>query len=585
MLNLRKRITELQEKTSSLQTKEVCKEVMENFVNIPENQLASSLVEKLSNISDADKHVEKFLTVTKKISDVTNLGVAKSLTELNSLRREIKESAVYNYPALTYSLNAIESSLTVNKLPEYMVIDKMVECLRTFTWDPSIKGVHDLLKTNRENLDESITVAKNLYIISQMKGAFMYEGIVSKLEEHFVNPTQSSRGSLIEDLKKFNFSPEVRTLSESLKKLQGKNGSVQIIAENSKCEVSSVFSPVILHEGNEILFIKGNFYSKTGDKVSKISEGIKSLPDSYTELCRIVSSPNVFIKEGKISFFIKRNKVEISENDNSVDVLFNGSKIPTTDLAKHMVSVGMFRMDEAQTAYDVQKISESFKNIYELDFAKLIESKVYKGSYAILMKSGKNVSVTKVNESNNSNEFYTGLNVTQARNIILEFIGFDIKESMSEYISEEETRINGLKQSKIKMVESIAIVEAQMSKLDAADREPALSGSPELKELRSVLETEMNRLKTAYNSIVNDIKTFESSINESGFEVGEEVKINETGEIASVVSVNSSRNTITVVTAAGKTNELPVTKVSSIESELVIAHNDNAETEEDKKKA
>ena len=139
MLNLRKRVKELQEKTSSLETKQVCKEVMENFINIPENQLASSLVEKLSNIKDADKYVEKFLTVTQKISDVTNLGVAKSLSELGSLRREIRESAVYNYPALTYNLNKIESAMNITKMPEYMVIDDLIECLKVFTWEPALK--------------------------------------------------------------------------------------------------------------------------------------------------------------------------------------------------------------------------------------------------------------------------------------------------------------------------------------------------------------------------------------------------------------------------------------------------------------
>lgn len=576
MLNLRKRVKELQEKTSSLETKQVCKEVMENFINIPENQLASSLVEKLSNIKDADKYVEKFLTVTQKISDVTNLGVAKSLSELGSLRREIRESAVYNYPALTYNLNKIESAMNITKMPEYMVIDDLIECLKVFTWEPAIKGVYDLLKENREKHDESIVVARNIFTLANAKGSFMYESVVNKLEEHFANPTQSSRASIIEDLKKFNFNPEVRSLSESLKKLQGKNGSMQIIAENSKCEVSSVFSPVALYEGNEVLFVRGNFYSKKNNEISIISEEVKLLPDSYKELCRIVSSPNVFIKEGKVSFFLKRNKVEISENENSVDVFFNGSKVPTTDLAKHMVSTGMFRLDEAQTAYDVQRITESFKNIYELDFAKIIESKVYQGSYVILMKSGDNISLSKVNESVRSNEFYKNITVSQARNLILEFLGFDIKESMPEYISKEESKLNSLKETKIKISQSIAIVESQISKLETAEKEPALNGSLELKELRKILDSEISKLKENYSKISSEIVSFEKAINECEYEVGESVKINETGELASIVSIDSSRKTVTVVTSAGKSREIGVNKISSTKADLSHAAMDNS---------
>lgn len=596
MLNLRKRIKELQEKTSSLETKQVCKEVLENFVNIPDNQLALSLVEKLNKIEDADKHVEKFVNMTQKISDVTNLGVAKSLSELSALRKEVKETQIYNYPALTYNLNKIESSLVMNKIPEYMLIDNMLECLKTFTWEPTIEGIYKLLKTNRENLDEAITVAKAIYTLRGLKGSFMYESIVEKLEEHFVNPTQTSRGSIIEDLKKMNFTHEVRSISENLKKLQSKNGSVQIIAENSKCEVSSVFSPVILHKGNEILYVRGNFYSKKDNTVKKLSEQVKSLPEKYLELCRIVSSPNVFVKEGKVQFFIKRNKVEISEGEKGVDVFFNGSKVPTNELAKHMVSAGMFRLDEAQTAYDVQKISESFRNIYELDFAKIIESKIYKGSYVVLMKNGENISLTKVNESNKLNEFYTNLNAAKARNIVLEFLGYDIKESLPEYIAKDQENLNKLKETKIKLAESISIVEAQISKLETAAKEPALQDSPEVKELRKVLDTEIVKLKENYRQVSNDIKIAENSINESGYEVGEEVKINETGELATVSSINSSRNTLMVITASGKTKELDISKVSSLESEIAKAEEDNLDSgekspnpvtgeEDDKKKA
>ena len=584
MLNLRKRIKELQEKTSSVETKQICKEITENFVNVPDSQLASTLVEKLQKIEDADKHVERFVNISQKISDVTNLGVAKSLAELNDLRKQFKESQIYNYPALTYNLNKIESSLNLSKTPEYMLIDPMIECLRTFTWDPTIEAVYTLLKTNREKLDESITIAKNIFIMENMKGSFMYEGIISKLEEHFTNPTQSSRGSLIEDLKKFNFSSEARTLSESLKKLQGKNGSVQIIAENSKCEISPAFSPVVLHDGNEIMYIRGNFYSKKGNKINKLSEEVKSLPEKYVDLCRIVSLPNVFIKEGKISFFVKRDKVEILENESGIDVLFNGSKVPTGELAKHMVSAGMFRIDEAQTAYDVQKITESFKSIYELDFAKIIESRVYQGSYVILMKSDDNICLTKVNESNKSNEFFTDLNASKARNIILEFIGYDIKESLPEYIEKDELKLKELREQKIKLADSISIIESQITKLDLASNEPVLKDSPQVKTLKDILDKEITKLKNNYSKVSSDIKTFESTLSDAGYETGDTVKLKSNGELATVQSVNSSRKTLLVITNSGKSVEVSLNDIVSKEDEIVVSQEKNKE-EDDKKKA
>ena len=66
MLNLRTRIKNLQESTSSLEAKTICKEILENFINLPENQILEALTDKLRSIGDSDKHVQKFLNVSEK---------------------------------------------------------------------------------------------------------------------------------------------------------------------------------------------------------------------------------------------------------------------------------------------------------------------------------------------------------------------------------------------------------------------------------------------------------------------------------------------------------------------------------------
>ena len=614
MLNLRTRIKDLQEKTSSLEAKEACKEILENFINLPETQISEALITKLKSVADADKHVNKFIQVAEKIDAINDLGVANSIARL-------KESQIYSYPGLRYGLDKIENTLvykqvkvveadtpsqentpgkiwtgmniknssfriqenTMGGKPEYLLIDSLIECLKNFVWDVDVKAVSDELKEKREKLSESIDIASCLYSIKNGKGSFFYDAVLPKLESHFTNPTESSRSSVLEELSKFSFSNEMKHLSESLTKIQRQaKGGVQLVAENSNCTVSSIFSPVLLENASEYFFARGNFYSKTNGLITKVEENtVPTLSENFRNDCRIISAPHVFIKEGKISFFLNRNKVEILENESKVDVLFNGSKVSSNELAKNMVSAGLFRLEESQIAFDVQTLAESFSNIFDLDFAKVIESNVHKGSYVVLMKDGENIYVNKVNESNRSNEFFSNLNATQARNIVLEFIGFDIKESLSEYLEQDEVRLNQLRESQTQIISNLTIVEANYNKVLTTLQDAFMQNNSDLLNLKKVLETELSTLKDAHRSISKKIKAFETkTTSDIGFEIGDEVKLSESGDSATITGINSSRNTVTVVTGNGQTLEVPSTKLSSIEADMATAAEDNAEVKE-----
>jgi transcription antitermination factor NusG len=114
-----------------------------------------------------------------------------------------------------------------------------------------------------------------------------------------------------------------------------------------------------------------------------------------------------------------------------------------------------------------------------------------------------------------------------------------------------------------------------------------MASTPEVQELRSTLEREMASLKSTHRSIAEKIKAFENKTSSDiGFEVGEEVKLTESGDIATVSSINSSRNTLIVVTSNGRTVEVPAGKAVSIHADLEKANAKNAEeiTESSKKK-
>jgi hypothetical protein len=184
-----------------------------------------------------------------------------------------------------------------------------------------------------------------------------------------------------------------------------------------------------------------------------------------------------------------------------------------------------------------------------------------------------------------SNEFFSGLNATQARNQILEFIGFDIKESMDEYLAKDEAHLKELREQQLEIVKSISIVEANLIKVNSAMENELMASTPEVQELKGTLEKEVNSLKSTHRSIAEKIKAYENqNSSDIGFEVGEEVKLTESGDIATVSSINSTRNSIIVVTSNGRTVEVPAGKATSVHAELEKANANNAKVEESKKK-
>lgn len=614
-MTLKKRIRKLQENTSSLEAKEICKEILENFIDITDEQMTSAIVEKLKTINDADKHVSNFLRIMEKLDDVNNLGVANGIATIKTLN-------IYTYPGLRYVLEGIENQLIVKKAkviknssdskeisenvwnglklndssfrivsnnvsgkPEFMVVDKLLEGIKNFTWDNDIKKIYDDIKEKRESKREEIDLSIGMYEMENNKGSFFFESLYPKMEDHFLNPTVSSRSSLIEEMKKFNYYPIVKNLSESLMKIQKKeHGNVEIFSDNSKCTVYPIYSPILLENAGEYFFIKGNYFCKKDKKITKITESENNLPENFKDLCRIISSPYVFVKEGKISFYLKRNKIDIFENENKkTEIKFNDNIITGNDLAKHMVSAGMFRLEESKIAYDVQKLAESYDSIYDIDFGKVIKSNIYEGCYAILMKEGNDVYLDLVNESNKSNEFYSSLTVLQARNKILEFLGFDIKESMDEYMLKEEKELRDLKEKQISINNSLSIIESNLEKIENSMGNEFVSNSPEVIELKKTLEQEKADLQETHRNIAQRIKMCEGMMvtSDSGLDVGDNVKLKENGELGVIFSINSNTNTVNIILSSGTVSDVPIEKVISLKNQIEIAGEKNAEPNDD----
>lgn len=567
MINLTKRVNKLLERTSSLECKNVCKEVLEmNNTNVPEEQLTQALVEKLKNITDGDKFVDSFVLSTEKSQKLNNLGIVGAISN-------IRESQSYHYPALRYTLDKFERAKINEGISDYLIVEEFLDSLKEFTWDKNVKESLDSVNEKYSESKEIVQVSKAIFEFRRSKGNFMFERICEMLEDHFENPTDASRSALIEALSKHTYSTIAKNLFENLKRIQsvGKGG-LQIIAENNNCEVSPAYSTIFVENGKEYFTVKGDVFKKDANLVEKVTvEEFQTLSDNVKRSYQVLNSGNFFVKEGKASFYLGKNKIEISEADSSTKVLFNGKQIPSADIAKNLVSSGMIRLEEARVASDIQFVNDIFSNFFELDFAKVISSKIYEGSYVTMMKIDDSIYLNKVNTSMKTNEFFSNVNATQARNLVLEFLGYDIKESLSEYLDTEEAEIKSIKEKQSIIIKNMSLVEGQIEKLVAAKADAFVAAQPQISSLEEMLNKELSELKETYSEISNKLKKFEAKTSDAGVELTQDVKILSTGELATVSAIDSNTKKVTLVKSDGKSVDLSLDEIASVSKEEEMA--------------
>lgn len=501
MLNIRKRISDLLESTSSIEAKLVCKEVLEAFSSAPESHISESLSERLKTVSDSDKHVEKFIAVTSKLNKVNNLSVNEALSKL-------KACPIAGYSGFGYNIAKIENAVIAQNAPAYMVIDPLIESISSFTWEPAVKEIlESLIKVREENAEEILTL-KGIQSLGGSKASFLFNDAIAKLESHFYTPTNVSRSSILESLGKFSYNPGVKELLEGLRKFSSDNGKTELIVENSNVNIVPAYSYVYkLDESTEFFFVKDKVYKKLNEGISLASEEeIKSLPEAFKSVYTILNSPAVSITEGKITVFAKRSKVELFENESGVIAKVNGNEIASKDIARTLMSTGILRMDESVYANAIQTLADNFDKIYDMDFVKVLESKLYSGVYSVLMNVNNSLSIAKVNPAMKLDEFATYSTVNEARSEVLNFLGYDIKESFSEFLDEEEKTLNALKESQKGLVSRIESLEREIQKINESLKDSYIAGNAKVSELKAVLESELETVKSEYSILVESIK-------------------------------------------------------------------------------
>lgn len=506
MIKLKERIKILKESTDSLNTKKVADDMLEKFEtgNISnaflsefENFLTIEMIEKLKD--DKDPETEKFIIREKRNLAINNLGIRTAI-------KDIMESDLVKQPTVGYMVNSL-SNLTI--APEFMVVERFLHTIQPLMWNDMIKKHAETVIAAVDENREDINLQTAVKLIENSSSDYLMKAFEKELDDYIINRTDPTRTKLIEKLESYKFDYNIQTLLNILKE---SSDGFQVYDSKKNSAVDSIYSPV-LTEGENSIFYSGNtFFRKAGNNVSILNiEEMKSLPMDFVNLCHFLSQDNVKVQENLITIFSRDKKVEVFEEEGKKSLKVNDNPVTIENFNKIFTNAGIFHRDEVNMMNNVYKVVESFDNIYNIDFGKRVTSRIIEDHFVDIYNLEESIFVHKVDLRNGINEFKE-TSAIETRELVKDFLKFDIAESFMELLTKEETEIKEHNDGKKEIMEAIEYLEKQKENIQGALDETSSDDKlfekrQMVSELVEELDKEMQKLKDEYNRIDRIIET------------------------------------------------------------------------------
>lgn len=520
MATLKNRIETLKNRTSDLAVRQICESVLELTDHVPTRNLSALIRERLKEVDSQDAHAQRFIVSEKRLARLEDMGISRALDR-------IKLTGVWEHnPRIQYILEWYEKN-QIMKVPDYLIAEQFIAQMSPFCYDPSINEAVDVVRNIQKALEEDIAVSTTINLLENSRASKFYSPLVTNLREYLENKSQSMRSVVISEMETYAYEPVVRELQNKLKAFESNSNKSKfhITATSSDYLVNPVYSFILVERNADYFAVDGNFFKKVGENVTHISkEAMARINEKFVELNALLTEEHVSVDREKISYSYGNNTMQIRIDDKSVS--YNGKPLKIQEVNNKLVEAGVFRWNQQDDLNKFNSLFENVETLCEIDFAKVISSKNqnHAGIQATIMRLGGSVTVVKNNPIMNENKVFTGLNGTQARNIILEFLNYDISESLVEFLSSENRAINQIENERREILNQIDECERNILKIEEAQQDILVSGSDEISAIKSELVFEVARLKELYANKTNELnklRTFEDKgddffSNESG---------------------------------------------------------------------
>jgi hypothetical protein len=480
--------------------------------------VSEALVSDLTQF-DADPAVKKFVQREMKLIAINKLGIKEALDYLSN--SEFMQVPTMKQKIMSYSN-------TVTKLPEYYIATNFINEFAN-SWDKNIAMLVETVQKNFTSCSEDIHLMMFINEYVSVNGSYLKKMFAEEFDTYFINRDAISKKILLEKISPLKSDAMVQKLANYLIETDSNFNAIS----NNVAIVKNIHSPVIVNEREkfQIFYSSGNFMLKNTDGISILPvDAVAQLPKDFISLAQFIDSPSVKVMNEKILVYTTNKKVEIVKENADVVIYLNNKKTSKNVFARFFMNEGIFNQGENEILNKILLLVENFDKIYEIDYGRKIQSKLFEGRFVDIFKCNETIYINKIDLYNNKQDFYSSLNATQSSNLILEYIGYDIKESFRDYLPKEIETINTYK-SNIKVLrESIDDLTAKRNDVEKTINESVLYRNDiRLNDLHKLLSNEIQILKEKELITKNALDQFQS-VGLNLLESSEETEAAETSE-------------------------------------------------------
>ena len=553
---------------------------MEN-VNYDEN-LSKLAMEKAKNAAQALNENWRGLDGTKKAANagsyvdgikIASLSESKDISTpakkafyslgLSNTLLALSNTALYDLQEGKLMIQRYLNDLNVKGVPEVYLLENFLKDLSNFTWEENGKKALDTLTKVYESNVKEILVLRALEDVKSSGGRNLYSGLAESMSKWLVSPDRIA-DNLVLELKQWSFNPIVKNLINNISLFESKTDSRLVIkSNNANCEVKKIIAPSMVSEDYSVHVIGGRFLKVTSDKLVMLEKSdVANLPGKFLNAVLSLNDPAIRINENGVDYITPKSKISVVFEGNEKKVYINGKQMPLDSLGTALsIELRNYFGNAAPVVEKVMNMVKYSEELADVDFGKSIKSKVYEGVEANILKVGKKIYVQRVNPSMKKNEIFEA-NGNQTVNLVKEFIGFDISESLTEFLDGENRIKSIMYNDKQAIANNMQIVENELNKLTLAmQKNPMLGASQEVLAAKEMLVNESENLKSRWNEINVEIERFEKGskkvkVNEiNSYGVNTPIKIKKNGVKGVIVGISTSSKSYTVVTEKGQTGE------------------------------
>ena len=498
------KINSLKSKTQDNDVKSLCEKALSAlsstvYGNVPshakvevEKAVIEDLFENLSKIEENE--TQEWLKNSKRVWAVTNLGVRDAINNLS-------EGETADNATLQQVLEYYKVQLEDN--PEVLLFESFISGLQSFHYFPKVGNAVQAIKDRVDNYEADVSLTKIVETMKRSRSHYLVPLIEDLIQNYLDDKNMQTKSSLKEGLIKFSYDPFVRDI---INLVTVDATELQLEYANAQCDIEKVYSPVLYLGENEAIFgVRGSFYVKKGNNLSRLSQDIvEKLDPDFVSVCEAINNPNVVIDGKTITVYEGSDKAVISKDA----VLVNDQEF-TNEAYKNSAEIAQWTGKGTFLSL-VEMFRENFNEIAEVDFAKRVFLKENGDFAADVFRLRGNISLATYDPAMGKGTFYKNVNPIQAKNLMMEHLRFDVSKAFGDLLPNEEKINEEIETTKKEYSNYIIGLEEKINEFQANPYAQELN-----EEIVQALTEELTEIKNEYKDYLNLVETYMRSPEEA----------------------------------------------------------------------